>query len=331
MAVSPRVVKGRIKSIKSTRKITKALELVSAAKMKKAVDRALQSREYARETYEVLKRIIAKGKARTLHPLLNERVSHNILMILVSSDRGMVGGLHANLGQYVAKLTKDPRSLAMSRTGNVWKTVEENEKITLDIATIGKKSELIASKLSLPIIASFNELSDVVSLDEIRGVTKFAIDQFLTKKYDKVLVVYSDFISVINQKPKVRQLLPVSIVDLEKTIASALNEAPMMARNEQRTLPVQPTEVTKGDDYIFEPGVKEILEEMVPKIVLTQMYQALLESRSSEHSARMIAMKNASDNAKEIIEDLQTMYNQLRQAKITQEIAEISAGKAALE
>lgn len=330
MAVSPRVVKGRIKSIKSTRKITKALELVSAAKMKKAVDRALQSREYARESYEVLKRIIAKGKARALHPLLQERVSHNILMILVSSDRGMVGGLHANLAQYVAKITKDPRSLAMSRTGNVWKTVDENEKVTLDIATIGKKSEMIASKLSLPVVASFNELSDVVSLDEVRAVTKFVIDQFLTKKYDKVLVVYSDFISVINQKPKVRQLLPVSIVDLEKTIASALNEAPMMSRDEQRTLPPN-TEKEKGDDYIFEPGVKEILEEMVPKIVLTQMYQALLESRSSEHSARMMAMKNASDNAKEIIEDLQTMYNQLRQAKITQEIAEISAGKAALE
>ncbi len=329
MAVSPRVVKGRIKSIKSTRKITKALELVSAAKMKKAVDRALQSREYARESYEVLKRVIAKGKAKTLHPLLHERLSHNILMILVSSDRGMVGGLHANLALYAAKITKDKRSLAMSRTGDVWKTVGEDEEVTLDVATIGKKSELIASKLKLPIVASFNELSDVVTLDEVRGVTKYAIDQFLTKKYDKVLVMYSDFISVINQKPKVRQLLPVSLVDLEKTIASALNEAPMMSRNEQRTIPHEVNE--KINDYLFEPNVKEILEEMVPKIVLTQMYQALLESRSSEHSARMMAMKNASDNAKEIIEDLQTMYNQLRQAKITQEIAEISAGKAALE
>ena len=152
-------------------------------------------------------------------------------------------------------------------------------------------------------------------------------DLFLEKKYDKVVIAYNDFISAINQKPRIRQILPVSSYDIEKMIAeTGRGDKPLMAEHEKKDL-----EYADASEYTFEPNRQQVLDYVIPKVVNMQVYQVLLEAAASEHSARMVAMKNASDAAKDLIDDLQFTFNQLRQAGITAEIAEISAGKAALE
>lgn len=295
MPVSPRIIKGRIKSIKSTRKITKAMELVSAAKMKKAVDKAMSSRPFSAYAYQVLERIVGSGQMNHLHPLLAERPIKTTLLILVTANRGLVGGLTTNLLNFVASSVQDP----MFRP----------EGSQIEAVTVGKKGQGMLARLGIPLVASFETLTDNPTLDDVRPIASLIMNGFLSKKYDRVFVANSDFISAVNQKPHMRQILPVSRTAIA-TVAGG---------------------TSTSDDYTFEPSARAVLDEVIPKIVLTQTYQAIVEARASEQSARMVAMKNASDNAKEIIDDLQSLYNRVRQAKITQEIAEISAGKAALE
>jgi len=214
---------------------------------------------------------------------------------------------------------KDPSRLKINRVGN--KKIESkiaSENLQVDFITIGKKSEGIIRGLSKKIIASFPELIYLPSIESVRPVVKIIMEEYLNKNYDKVVVVYTDYISTINQQAKIRQILPISKIDIEKQIAEIDDTAGEYGLEEPKL------------EYKVEPGPDEVLDFIFPRLIEMQIYHAVLESNASKESVRMMAMRNATDAASDMVEDLTLTYNQLRQTKITQEIAEISAGSAAL-
>ena len=194
-----------------------------------------------------------------------------------------------------------------------------NEDLTIDFITVGRKGESLVRKLGREIVASFPDLTYLPGIEQVRPLSKIVIDDYLAKKYDKVVIAYTDYISTVAQQPKIRQILPISKVDLEKQIAEMDNLAKEFGLKKPRM------------EYKVEPSPEEVLTHIFPRLIEMQLYHAILESKASKDSARMVAMKNATDAAKEMSADLTLAYNQVRQMKITQEIAEISAGRAALE
>lgn len=301
------------------------MELVAGAKMRKAVEGALNTRPFSRQSWDTLMRIMGRGGNQE-NPLLEVRQVKNVLVILVTSNRGLVGGLNSNLLRSVLVQLKEPHQLMRNRVGDKWlEPVDENANI--EIVTVGKKGEHAMNREGYNVVASFGAVSDSPTYSEARPIARLAMNEFVEGKYDKAVICYNDFVSAVNQTPKIRQLLPVSSYDIEKMIAEVgRGEKPLLEGHEEKELSHE-----NGHEYIFEPNSNEVLTKIIPRLVTTQVYQALLEASASEHSARMVAMKNASDAAADIIDDLQFTFNQLRQAGITSEIAEISAGKAALE
>lgn len=192
-------------------------------------------------------------------------------------------------------------------------------KVKIDFITVGKKGEVLVRKMKKNIVASFPELTYLPGIESVRALAKIVMDEYLAKKYDKVVIVYTDYISTIIQQTKVRQILPISKIDLEKQIAEMDNMAKEYGLAEVKV------------EYKVEPSPEIVLTHVLPRLLEMQVYHAILESNASKESARMIAMRNATDAAGEMSDELTFVYNQLRQMKITQEIAEISAGRAALE
>lgn len=295
---STKEIKRRIKSVKNTKKITKAMELVAASKMKRAVSSTLASRLYAEYSWEVLTSI-AKNIEEVTHPLFIEREIKNVLLILITSNRGLCGA-------YNSQITKKVLSLLR----------EENKNINIDIITVGKKGDSMMRRIGKKIIASFTELPDNVSLSEILPISKLVIDEYSSGNYDKVFVAYTDFVSVLSQKPRIKQLIPVSQTSLKELIAGLSN-----ATNEKS----EETSVKKIN-YLVEGNREFLISSLAEKLTRMQIYQMILESNASEQSSRMVAMKNASEAADEMIGDLTLVFNKARQAGITKEISEISAG-----
>lgn len=290
-------IKRRIKSIKNTKKITKAMELVAASKMKRAVASTMASRLYSEYSWEVLDSV-AKNITENKPPLFEERPVKNILFVLITSNRGLCGAYNAQ----VIKRTLQ----VLSRTSGA----------KVHLLTIGKKGDMAMRRVGQEVVAAFPDLPDNIRLLDIAPVSKFLNDEFIAKNYDRVLVAYTDFLSALVQKPNVRQVLPVSrevIEELKESIES--NEGVVG---------------NKKVDYLFEGDVAKLTEMLAEKITRMQIYQMLLESRASEQSARMIAMKNASEASSEMIDDLTLAFNKARQSNITREISEISAGMASV-
>ncbi|HPV70594.1 MAG TPA: ATP synthase F1 subunit gamma [Candidatus Magasanikbacteria bacterium] len=320
MAVNAKIVRRRIKSIGNTKKITKAMELVSASKMRKAVRTALATRSYALLAREMLLKL-SEMKVLTKHPLMQIRPVKKILLVIVSSNRGLCGGFNSNIFKKTIEQIKNVDLIAVQRSfGKKIISPAAKNKIEISAITIGKQSEKIAIKMGLKVVASFNNFSDTPNLLEVKPIIEIIKTDFEKKKFDKVAIIYTDYISAVLQKPTIRQVLPISPVDLEKMIKS-------LCEKEQNECDFSEQSV----DFIFEPNPAWILEKMLPKLIEVQLFQALLESSASEHSARMMAMRNASEAAEEMIGDLVFALNQARQAGITREIAEISGGAAALE
>ncbi|MDQ1284462.1 MAG: F-type H+-transporting ATPase subunit gamma, partial [Patescibacteria group bacterium] len=194
----------------------------------------------------------------------------------------------------------------------------KNGELKIDFITIGKKGESVIRKLGKEIVATFPELTYLPKIEAVRAVAKVAIDDYIAKKYDKVVVAYTDYVSAVIQQPKIRQILPISKIDIEKMIADIDVHAQELGIKEPKM------------EYKIEPSPAEVLEYILPRLIEMQIYHAILESNASKESARMLAMRNATDAAGEMADNLTLMYNQIRQSKITQEIAEISAGAAAL-
>lgn len=289
-----KAIKSRIKSVSNTKKITKAMELVAVAKMRKAINSSLSSRLYAQHAWELLQNL-SKEK-NLIHPLLAKHKSKKELLIIIASNKGLCGGYNVNINKAVTEYLAN-----------------NNKKV--ELIAVGKKAEKIAKRLNNNIIASFIELKDNVTPNEITGLSKLVIDSYITGNYEKVNIIFTDFISSINYQTKIKQILPISKISINELIAENTNKK-IVASSKQIIL--------------FEPDEETVLATVLPRLTEVQIYQALLEASASEHSARMMAMKNASDNADDMIRELKLYYNQNRQAGITQEIAEISNGAQAL-
>ncbi|MCF7834398.1 MAG: ATP synthase F1 subunit gamma [Candidatus Pacebacteria bacterium] len=297
-------IKRRIKSVKNTKKITKAMELVAASKMKRAVNSALASRLYAEYSWNILNSI-GQNIANLDHPYFNEREVKNILFLVITSNRGQCGAYNAQI---------------LKKTLGVLKEKAGYPEATASIAMIGKKGDAFMKRVGVNIIASFTEIPDSVNLSDINPVSSLITEDFKNMKYDKVFVAYTTFISPLLQKPTIRQVLPVSKADLLELMAQLGD----LKNFKTPTLEVK-------NDYIFEGNMKKLVSDLAEKITTMQIYQMILESNASEQSSRMIAMKNATEAAEEMIDDLTLVFNKARQAGITQEISEISAGMSSLE
>lgn len=305
MAQATRELRRRIKGIGNTKKITKAMELVSASKMRHAVNAALATRTYAKRSLELLLKLSGNG-SDVLHPLLQERPVQNALVIVFSSDRGLAGGLNAQVIRSALQAANIPDT-------------------SVRIVAFGKKAadafrrSLVArerqgSRFTLAAVY-MNPLRQPSTAD-IRPVARMAIDEFTTKTTDQVVVVWTDYVSAIVQKPVVRQILPMNRAMFERLATEVVN-------GENGGLETQL-------EYLFEPSPERVFAATLPRLVEVQLLQALLESTASEHAARMVAMRNATDAANDLIDDLTLTFNQARQAGITQDLAEISASRAAL-
>jgi F-type H+-transporting ATPase subunit gamma len=299
---SGKEIKNRIKSVKNTKKITKAMELVAASKMKRAVTSTLASRLYAQYSWEVLTSL-ANSKEDINHPLFNKREVKNILLVLITSNRGLCGA-------YNAQVIK--KTLALLRA--------DNGGANIDIVTIGRKGDTAMRRIGRNIIASFTELPDNVKLSDTRPISSLALSEFRNGNYDQVMVAYTDFVSALTQKPNIKQILPIS-KDYIKELIDTLGD------NEKDKVEEV---VERKNAHVFEGDREILLNTLADKISQMQVYQMLLESNASEQSSRMVAMKNASEAAGEMIDDLTLVFNKARQASITQEISEISAGMASV-
>jgi F-type H+-transporting ATPase subunit gamma len=315
MAVNTKAIKRRIKSVTNTKKITKAMEMVAAAKMRRSVDNALKTRVYAKLAWDILVDLSKNQRANI--PLLDVRPVRNTLIILITSNRGLCGSFNSNIIKKTAEQMRDVRKINIQ---NINGKIIDGENAKVDVLGIGKKGAEFAKKMDYNLVASFTDISDTPSLKDVITICKMVIADYEQKKYDKVVVAYTDFKSAISQMPKLRQVLPISEIDLEQ----------MLSEIEIDKKQVQ-THLKNTCEFIFEPNKEKVLREILPRLVETQILQSTLESSASEHSARMMAMRNASDSAEEMINELNLNFNKARQAGITQEIAEISGGAAALE
>ena len=294
MGANTRDIRRRIKSVKNTSQITKAMQMVAAAKMRKAQMRALNGRPYAENLSKMLAALAQAGGSAELHPLLQERPEvKRELVLVIATDKGLCGAINTNLFRELGKF--DPA-----------KTI---------FVSIGRKAAQFLSRMKRDLAAEF-ELKEAFTFLESKQASKFVIDKFLAGDVDKVSVAFTDFISTINQKPTIKTILPVQDFELSDL------------EGEQGSKKVEAAASTV--DYIFEPSASGVLEGLVPHYVHFAVYQMVLESRASEHSARMVAMKNATDNAKQLIKDLTLQYNKVRQAAITTELLEITTAQMAL-
>lgn len=272
----------RIRSIKNTAKVTKAMELVSAAKMRRAQDQALKGRSYSELINKVLRNIAPKINKE--HPLLAREENEKEGILLVTTDRGLCGSLNTNLFR---------------------KTFDIEGSVSY--ISIGKKGSNYISKSQKPLAADF-ELLEKPTIAFARSISKFLIEGYLSGEFNKIHVIYTDFQTTLKQMASMRQLLPILNSEILENISS------------QEVL----------NDYLFEPDADNVLETILPHYIQMEIYQILLEAAASEHSARMVAMKNASDNAEDLVDDLTLAYNQVRQANITNELLDITTASTAL-
>lgn len=311
-------IKRRIKSVKNTKKITKAMELVAASKMKRAVSSTLASRLYAEYSWEILTSI-SQNTEKITHPLFVEREVKNVLLLLITSNRGLCGAYNTQVIKKVLALLQNslPRQDLGAKSGLAYENI--------DIITIGKKGDAMMRRIGKNILASFFNLPDNITLRDIVPVSEMAINEYNLGHYDKVLVAYTDFVSALSQKPNIRQIIPVSKTSLKEFIESTAEIA------EARLPRARGSRASATNiDYLFEGDQKALIGSLAEKITRMQIYQMFLESNASEQSSRMVAMKNASEAAGEMIDDLTLVFNKARQSNITREISEISAGMASV-
>ncbi len=305
MAVSPRVIKRRIKSVGNTRKITKAMELVSASKMRKAVQLAMSSRDYSKTVTALIEDVRGFIDPST-HPLLAGRTeAKSTLVIVAASDRGLCGSFNSQI---------------------LKKTIEflSHRSEKLRVITVGRRAEQSVRRAGVEIEAAFEAISNAPTFERTTPIGKLVYSEFLSGRADRVFLAYTDFKNAVTQVPTINQLLPIIPEDELKKGTEAKEE--FNAEDEDR----ERMEAEEAG-ILFEPDPVTVLNTLLPRLIDMRIYQALLESAASEHSARMLAMKNATENASEMLDDLTLTYNQARQANITREISEISAGKAAIE
>lgn len=306
MALGTREIKRRVRSVKSIRQITRAMELVAAAKMQRAVTAVQQSRRYADLAWEML-RSVTRGVDVRHHPLLMTHPRRRLLFIHLTSNRGLAGGFNSRVNEAAREYLTKCRA--------------ETPDLTVETVTLGRKGRDYLLKRGEHLVAEFERHDRPATASDVAPLSRMIMNDYEAMKYDVVAVAYTDFVSMLKQEPRVRELLPI--------------------RGRDPMLGVTHDDVADGDlpvtmpddvfmDRLFEPSPAAVLATLVPRLLEMQLYQMLVESVASEHAARMMAMRNASDAAHDLINDLTLTFNQLRQSGITRELAEISAGRLAL-
>lgn len=285
---SGKEIRTQIKSIKNTQKITRAMEMVAASKMRKAQDRMRASRPYANKIRNVIAHL-AQSHPEYRPAFMIEREVSRIGFIIISSDRGLCGGLNSNVFRATLASMKE------------W----QNKNIQLDVCTIGQKSTAFFNRFKDGVRANVTHLGDEAKLEDMIGTVKVMLDAYTEGEIDKLFLVYNEFVNTMTQKPIIEQLIPISTETPEE-------------------------ELKHHWDYIYEPDAKEVLDGLLMRYIESLVYQGVVENNACEQAARMVAMKSASDNAGDIIGDLELAYNKARQAAITQELSEIVAGAAAV-
>ncbi len=280
-------IRGKISSIKGTQKITRAMEMVAASKMRRAQERMVLSRPYAHKMLDVISHI-ASSHAEFQHPYLQVREVKRAGFVIITTDKGLCGGLNSNLlkmalQQFQACQAKD---------------------IAIDLAVIGGKGEAFFKRVGGNVVAHANHLGDAPQLQDLIGVIKVLLDAYKQGQLDSLTLIYNEFVNTMTQNPKILSLLPI--------------------------IPPERSNLNYHWDYIYEPDSKPLLELVLTRYIESQVYQSVVENVASEQAARMVAMKSATENAGELINDLQLAYNKARQASITKELAEIVAGSEAV-
>ncbi len=281
-------IRTKIKSVQNTRKVTRALEMVSASKIRKAQDKMKASRPYSRLMRQVIGHV-AKANTEYKHPFLVERADiKRIGYLVISTDRGLCGGLNSTLFR---KLLIEIRE---------W----QGKGVEVDIVAIGQKAAAFFKRLKVNLVGSVTHLGEKPQVSQLIGVMKVMLDAYSERRIDRLFLCYNDFVNTMTQKARTDQLLPLP--------------------------PSDELETSHDWDYLYEPNPQVVLDDVLTRYVESLVYQGVLENLASEHAARMVAMKSASDNATQLIGDLQLVYNKARQAAITQEISEIVGGAAAV-
>lgn len=302
-----RAIKSRIKSTKNISQITKAMQAVSAVKMRKSESLAIKGRTYALYALDILKKIekYTGQNIKNLSPLFKENEAERNCLVVISSDKGLAGAFNSNVIRKVEGILKQSDT-------------------TTDIVAIGKRGRDYFARKNISIIKDFAGIGDLASLEEAQDIATFITSLFVDQKYRKIDIVFTNFISALKQEVVLRPLLPLNESNLNEVVANIVPET-------GRFSDIKNSNLDTNFEYKFEPSPKDIVLGLVPKLVELEVYHSILEANASEHSARMVAMKNATENAKEMIVKLTIKYNKERQAQITKELIEITSGKNALE
>lgn len=287
-------VRGRIQSVNSTQQMTKAMKMVAAAKLRRAQDSIIKIRPYSEKLKGILDNVTATLESSFHNPYAEERSEDKILIVMITSDRGLAGAFNANIGKAVVNLL----------TSTYKNQVDAGD---LDVLTIGKKGNDFLLRRGYKTNTDYLSTFSNLSFDNVKKVAEFSMDQFVSGTYDKVVLVYNEFKNVATQFVQVQQFLPI-VADF----------------SQKKEI------VSSNTDYIFEPSKVEIVQDLIPKTLKIQFYKALLESNASEQGARMTAMDKATENASDMLKELKLTYNRSRQAAITKEILEIVGGAEAL-
>lgn len=296
---SLREIRQRIRSVKNIAQITRAMQMVAASKMRRAQEQALASRPYAAKTWEILTHLSAqRGNAEQLHPLLAQRDQiKNVAVILITSDKGLAGAYNGNIIRAAIRFMRS------------------NNREKASLITVGRKGRDFMIRFGRKVLAEFTDLPARPTSLDIAPIARIAIDGFLAEEFDEVYLGYTDFINTLTQEPTLRLLLPIRPGAIEsKVMSEYLGQETTMSTAE----------------YLYEPNPTTLLDTILPRFTELQIYQAFLEARASEESARMVAMRNATENANELIGDLTLVYNKARQDAITKELLDIAGGAEAL-
>jgi F-type H+-transporting ATPase subunit gamma len=290
-----REVRLRIRSVKNIAQVTRALQAVSASKVRKSMQALMNTRPYAVKAWQVLHHIAAQPGRENLHPLLTRNAQiNNILVVLITGDRGLAGAYTTNVVRFVLQhFGRSP--------------------VPVHYITVGRKGRDLMMRRRQRVIAEFSNLPAAPSFVDVSAIGRLAVDEFLLGKADEVYLVYTEFINMARQNPTIKKLLPLEIDD-----------------GQGRVRDFAPATVGPAASYIYEPGQEQILNEIVPRFTSLQVFQAIVESLASEHAARMVAMKNATDSASALADSLQLDYNKARQQTITNELLDIAGGAEAL-
>ena len=296
---SIRELKRRIRSVKNIAQVTRAMQMVAASRMRRSQEQALASRPYASKAWEILVNLASqRGDTQQLHPLLTQRQEiKNVAIIMVTADKGLAGAYNSNMIRATSRFMAD------------------NNRTDANLITVGRKGRDFMARYGRKVVAEFTDLPARPTTLDVGPIARLAIDGFLAGEYDEVYLAYTHFINTLRQEPVIHLLLPIH---------PGGTEGKVMAEHLTPQITAGPVE------YLYEPDPNTLLDTILPRFTELQVYQAVLEALASEHSARMVAMRNATENAKDLISDLTLTYNKVRQDAITKEMLDIAGGAEAL-